>query len=190
MADSSMRITRQRYEAIADRAELLVSGEEMERILDRLAKSITAVLAELDPLVLCVMKGAVIAVGRLLPRLAFPLGLDYVHATRYRDTTSGGSLQWLHRPAAAVRGRHVLVVDDILDAGITLEAIVRACREDGALSVHTAVLVEKACKRASDFNADFVGVRLPDRYLYGYGLDYKGYFRNADGVYAVADEDA
>jgi hypoxanthine phosphoribosyltransferase len=184
-----MKMTRARYEAVAGRAELLVSGEEMERILDRLAESIAAVLAHEDPLVLCVMNGAVVAVGRLLPRLGFPLRLDYVHATRYRDTTSGGSLDWLHRPSVSVRGQNVLVVDDILDEGITLDAIVRACREDGAASVHCAVLVEKTRKRANEFSADFVGVRLPDRYLFGYGLDYRGYFRNAQGVYAVADED-
>jgi hypoxanthine phosphoribosyltransferase len=184
-----MKMSQAQYDAVAGRAELLVSGAEMERVLDRLAKSITEVLADKDPLVLCVMNGALIGVGRLLPRLGFPLGLDYVHATRYRATTSGGSLQWLHRPRESVRGRHVLVVDDILDEGITLDSIVRACREDGAASVHTAVLVEKERERTCDFSADFVGIRLPDRYLYGYGLDYKGYFRNADGVFAVADED-
>jgi len=189
MDDGMTRITREQYDAVAGRAQLLVSGEEMERVLDRLAESITEVLASKDPLVLCVMNGAVIGVGRLLPRLGFPLGLDYVHATRYRGGTSGGSLQWVHRPAGRVRGRHVLVVDDILDEGITLEGIVAACREDGAVSVHTAVLVEKEREHAFNFRADFVGMRLPDRYLYGYGLDYKGYFRNADGVYAIADED-
>lgn len=184
-----MRLSREQYAAVAGRAELLVSGAEMERILDRLAQSITQVLAERDPVVLCVMNGAVIAVGRLLPRLGFPLTLDYVHATRYRGATSGGSLQWLHRPAASVRSRHVLVVDDILDEGVTLDAVVRVCREDGATHVHSTVLVEKMRERTCDFTADFVGVRLPDRYLFGYGLDYKDYFRNADGVYAVADED-
>lgn len=185
-----MKMTREQYDAVAGRAELLVSGGEMEQVLDRMAESITAVLADKDPLVLCVMKGAVVAVGQLLPRLAFPLDLDYVHATRYRDATRGGCLTWLHRPAESVRGRHLLVVDDILDEGITLDAVIEACREDGAASVHTAVLVEKLRSRACGLTADFVGVQLPDRYLYGYGLDYKGYFRNADGVFAVADEDA
>lgn len=179
----------EQYAAVAGRAELLVSHAKMERILDRLAELITAVLARKDPLVLCVMNGAVIAVGLLLPRLRFPLGLDYVHATRYRETTSGGDLEWHYRPASSVRGRHVLIVDDILDEGITLDAIVRACREDGAVSVHTAVLVEKQRQRRCNFKVDFVGIRLPDRYLYGYGLDYKGYFRNVDAVYAVADQD-
>jgi hypoxanthine phosphoribosyltransferase len=161
----------------------------MERALDRMAESITHALGDRDPLVLCVMTGAVIAVGRLLPRLGFAVRLDYVHATRYREATRGGGLEWLHLPSAAIRGQHVLVVDDILDEGVTLDAIVRACRSHGAASVLSAVLVEKMRARACDCRADFVGVRLPDRYLYGYGLDYRGYFRNADGVYAVADED-
>ena len=184
-----MKMTREQYDAVAGRAELLVSSAEVRRILDRLAESITAALAEEDPLVLCVMNGAVITVGRLLPRLEFPLGIDYVHATRYRGATSGGDLEWHYRPKSSVRDRHVLVVDDILDEGITLDTIARACRDDGAESVHTAVLVEKQRRRSCDFEADFVGVRLPDRYLYGCGLDYKGYFRNIDGVYAVADQD-
>lgn len=184
-----MKITREQYDAVAARAERLVSGEEMERTLDRLAASIGSVLADKDPLVLSVMNGAVIAVGRLLPRLGFPLRVDYVHATRYRGATRGESLEWLHRPTESVRGEHVLVVDDILDEGITLHNIVNACLEDGAASVHCAVLVEKVRAHACNFAADFVGLRLPDRYLYGYGLDYKGYFRNADGVFAVADAD-
>jgi len=184
-----MKITRAQYDTVAGRAELLVSGEEMERALSRLAEAIAAELADKDPLVLCVMNGAVIAVGRLLPRLQFPLRLGYVHATRYRGATSGGSLEWVHRPVASVRGQHLLLVDDILDEGVTLDAIATACRVDGAVSVHSAVLVEKERARTCGFSADFVGVRLPNRYLYGYGLDYKGYFRNADGVYAVADED-
>jgi hypoxanthine phosphoribosyltransferase len=184
-----VKISRERYEAVAGKAELLVSGAEMERALDRLAERVAAELADKDPVVLCVLNGAIVAVGRLLPRLKFPLRLDCVHATRYRGATSGGCLEWFQRPAAAVRGQHVLVVDDILDEGITLDAIAKACREDGAESVRSAVLVEKERAHACGFNADFVGVRLPDRYLYGYGLDYKGYFRNADGVYAVADED-
>jgi len=184
-----MSITRAQYDAVAGRAELLVSSEEMERTLNRLAEAIAAELADKDPLVLCVMNGAVIAVGCLLPRLQFPLRLDYVHATRYQGATSGGGLQWVHRPIVSVRGQHLLLVDDILDEGVTLDAIAAACREDGAASVRSAVLVEKERARACDFRANFVGIRLPNRYLYGYGLDYKGYFRNAAGIYAVADED-
>lgn len=184
-----MKIPRPEYDAIAARAELLVSAADMEHAMDRMAGEVAAVLGDRDPLVLCVMTGAVVAVGRLLPRLDFPLRLDYVHATRYQGTTSGGDLAWRYRPSEAIRGEHILVVDDILDAGVTLDCVARACREDGAASVHTAVLVEKLRPRRAGLAADFVGVRVPDRYLIGYGLDYKHYFRNVRGVYAVADED-
>ncbi len=184
-----MTLTRAQYEGVARRARLLVSGEEMERALDRMAVEIRAQLAGKDPLVLCIMTGAAIAVGRLLPRLDFQLRLGYLHATRYRGATSGGEVHWEYRPGAAIQGQHILLVDDILDEGITLDAAARACREDGALSVRSAVLVEKDRPRAGDFTADIVGIKVPNRYVYGYGLDYKGYFRNAPGIYAVADED-
>ncbi|MEY6431604.1 hypoxanthine-guanine phosphoribosyltransferase [Thioalkalicoccus limnaeus] len=177
------------YRGVAARAECLVTGEEMDRALDRLATEVTAALADQDPLVLCVMTGGIIAAGQLLPRLDFPLRLDYAHATRYLGATSGGILEWRHRPSDAIRGQHLLLVDDILDEGITLHTLIEACREDGAASVRSLVLVEKERERPVSCRADFVGVRLPNRYLYGYGLDYKHYFRNARGIYAVADVD-
>ena len=184
-----MSLTPEAYAGVAARAELLVSGEEVELALDRMAREISADLAASDPLVLCIMTGAVIVAGRLLPRLDFPLRLGYLHATRYQGATRGGDLAWVHRPRAQIRGRHVLLVDDILDEGLTLEAAVRACREDDAASVRCAVLVEKERARSSSLSPDYVGIRTPDRYLFGYGLDYRDYFRNAAGIYAVADED-
>jgi hypoxanthine phosphoribosyltransferase len=117
------------------------------------------------------------------------LRLSYVHATRYREGTRGGTLEWKYRPTEAIRGEHVLVVDDIFDAGVTLEAIVKACCADGAASVTSAVLVEKMRQRKCDYRPDVVGLTAPDRYLMGYGLDYKSYFRNADGIYAAAAQD-
>jgi hypoxanthine phosphoribosyltransferase len=187
--EADMRLTSKEYAGVAARAELLVSAEAMDLALDRMAGEITADLAESDPLVLCLMTGAVIAAGQLLPRLNFQLQLGYLHATRYGGATHGGDLAWLHRPSAAIRGRHVLLVDDILDEGLTLEAVTLACQEDEAASVRSAVLVEKARARTCGFEADYVGVRTPDRYLFGYGLDYKNYFRNVAGIYAVADGD-
>jgi hypoxanthine phosphoribosyltransferase len=177
------------YEGVASRARLIVPADEMERAMDRMAREISVDLAGSNPLLLCVMTGAVVVAGRLLLRLDFQLELEYLHATRYRGATSGGELDWLHRPSEAVRGRHVLLLDDILDEGLTLEAAARACREDGAASVRSAVLVEKDRERGSRSAADYVGVVIPDRYVFGYGLDYKGHFRNAAGIYAVADVD-
>ncbi len=182
-----MKLSPETYTAVADRAECLVTQDAMEQAIDRMAEAISERLAGTDPLVLCVMSGGVIAAGLLLPRLNFQLRLDHVHVARYRGTTSGGELVWHYRPTEAIRGEQVLIVDDILDEGVTLDAIVRACRDDGAAGIHTAVLVEK--RRPHVCEADFVGVQVPDRYLFGYGLDYKTYFRNVPGVFAVAVED-
>ncbi len=182
-----MKLPPDTYAAVADRAECLVTQEVMEQALDRMAEAISERLAGTDPLVLCVMTGGVIAAGLLLPRLNFQLRVDYVHASRYRGTTRGGELDWHYRPSEAIRGEQVLIIDDILDEGITLAAITAACRADGAAGVHTAVLVEK--ERSHVCAADFVGVKVPDRYLFGYGLDYKHYFRNVPGIFAVAAAD-
>ncbi|WP_295445891.1 hypoxanthine-guanine phosphoribosyltransferase [uncultured Thiodictyon sp.] len=182
-----MKLTPETYVAIADRAECLVTQEVMETALDRMAETLTARLAGTDPVVLSVVTGGIIAAGLLLPRLNFALRLGYVHATRYDGTTRGGELAWHYRPSEIIRGEQVLILDDILDEGITLDAIIRACREDGAAGVHTAVLVEK--ERSHACAADVVGVVVPDRYVFGYGLDYKGYFRNVPGIFAVADQD-
>lgn len=175
------------YDGVAARADCLVTARGMDEAIERMAGEIATRLAGTDPLVLCVATGGIVAAGQILPRLPFQLRLDYVHVTRYRGATRGGELDWHYRPSDAIRGEQVLVIDDILDRGFTLDAIVRACKEDGAAGVHSAVLVEKLRPHRCD--ADFVGVRLPDRYLYGYGLDYKGYFRNVAGVFAVADSD-
>lgn len=184
-----MTLTPHDYRAVVSRAQLIVPGGVVEDAMDRMAREISSELASLDPLVVCVMTGGIVAAGQLLPRMGFPLQLDYLHLTRYREKTSGGKLVWTRRPGEVVRGRHILLVDDILDEGLTLEAAADACRSAGALSVRSAVLVEKDRERACDFRADFVGVRVPDRYVFGYGLDFRGYFRNAAGIYAVADED-
>ncbi len=181
------KIAPETYEAIAARAELLVTPGAMNEAIDRMAEAITARLGGKDPLVLCVLSGGVIATGLLLPRLPFQLRLDYVHATRYRGGTRGGELVWRYRPSDSIRGEQVLIVDDILDEGVTLDAVAQACEEDGAAGVHTAVLVAK--RRPHRREADFVGLEVPDRYLFGYGLDYKGYFRNAAGIFAVAERD-
>jgi hypoxanthine phosphoribosyltransferase len=172
---------------VMQQAELLHPATEVEAALDAMAEHITADLGERDPLLLCVMSGAVAATGQLMTRLNFPLKLDYLHATRYNDTTQGSELDWVVRPRHSLQGRVVLVIDDILDAGITLHGIVEDCRRQGAAEVYCAVLVSKRRPRAADIHADFIGLEVEDRYLFGYGMDYHGYWRNARGIYAVKD---
>lgn len=166
-------------------ADLLCSVEQADAAVRRVAAEITARVGERNPLVLAVMGGAVVFAGQLLPQLEFPLDFDYLHATRYGDVTQGGQLQWLVEPRAEVAGRTVLVLDDILDEGITLAAIVARLQAMGATEVLCAVFAEKDLGHAKPLAADFVGVRLPNRYVFGYGMDVKGAWRNLPAVYAV-----
>ena len=131
------------------------------------------------------MTGAIIPVGHLATRMTFPLQIDYIHATRYRGETSGGELHWLHEPSISIKDRNILIVDDIFDEGITLMEINKYCKGKGAASVHSAVLVNKIHDRKVDFCPDYVGIDLEDRYLFGFGMDYKNYLRNINAIHAV-----
>jgi hypoxanthine phosphoribosyltransferase len=166
-------------------ADQLYSKEVVDSALDRVATEITARLADHDPLMLCVLTGGIVPVGHLLTRLTFPLQLDYIHATRYENQTHGGELSWIARPSTSLAGRVVLVVDDIFDEGITLATILDYCRNAGAAEVLSVVLVRKDRPRRINLEPDFVGLEIPNRYVFGYGMDYHGYWRNADGIYAV-----
>lgn len=166
-------------------ADLLCSKAQVEAALDKMAIDITAKLADKNPIVLCIMTGGVIPAGMLLPRLNFPLMTDYIHATRYGHSTEGGELDWIVKPHKPLKDRVVLLIDDIFDEGLTLESIAHDCKEAGANEVYTCVLVEKIRQRSSKMKVDFVGLDVEDRYLFGYGMDYKGYLRNAAGIYAV-----
>ncbi|MBE0509449.1 MAG: hypoxanthine-guanine phosphoribosyltransferase [Gammaproteobacteria bacterium] len=166
-------------------ADCLYDRAQVEQALSRMAKEITARIADKNPLVLTVMSGALIPAGILLSQLDFPLHIDYIHASRYRGDTAGGDLQWRVAPRFEVTGRCVLIVDDILDEGLTLQAIIKWCWEQGANEVYSAVLVEKKHARNVGVDADFIGIEIPDRYVFGYGMDYKECLRNAPGIFAV-----
>ena len=171
---------------IQTEADLIYSSAEVEAAIEKMAEDITLVLAEKNPVVLCLMIGGVVLTGKLLPLLNFPLQVDYVHATRYQGETNGGTLHWIRKPSLSLQGRHILIVDDILDEGNTLSAIIEECKSNKATTIHTAVLVDKQLDRERSFKqADFTGLTVPNRYVFGYGMDYKEYLRNAPGIYAV-----
>jgi len=171
-------------EALLDQATMLCAAEDVAIAMQRMADQITAKLAGENPLVLCVMKGAVVFAGQLLPLLKFPIGFDYLHATRYRDQTRGGELHWEFFPQG-VAGRQVLVLDDILDEGHTLAAIRERCLAEGATGFYSAVLLEKILPHEKPITADFVGLQVPDRYVFGCGMDVNGLWRNLPAIYAL-----
>jgi len=155
-----------------------------------MATAMSYKLATKNPVFVCVLVGGIMTLGNLLPRLNFPLQVDYIHATRYRGDMIGKDLQIKSEPQMDLKNRTVVIVDDILDDGITLHAIKDYCKEKGAREVYTAVLVDKDHPRhkAGLKNADFSGLIVDDHFIFGYGMDYSNYLRNAPGIYVVAPE--
>ncbi|ALA24873.1 hypoxanthine-guanine phosphoribosyltransferase [Piscirickettsia salmonis] len=177
-------------EEIRQRSKCLFSKAEIDLTLDRMAQKIHEDYQGKNPLLLSVMVGGLILTAELLTRLDFPLQVDYVHATRYQGNIRGNELVWKVKPSYSLNGRNVLIVDDILDGGITLHEIVEFCKEEDASSVRSAVLLDKVETRVEGglAHADYVGLEVANQYVFGYGMDYKNYLRNAPGIFAVPEE--
>ncbi len=173
--------------AFLKNSEPVSSAEEVQAAVRRLATEIGQRLSDAYPLVLTVMGGAVVFAGQLLPQLRFPLDFDYIHATRYGSAVRGSGIQWRVTPPDDLKGRTVLVLDDILDHGETMRAIRDRLLELGAKQVFSAVLVEKILPQQKPIAADFVGLRIPDRFVFGCGMDAKGYWRNLPEIRAMKD---
>jgi len=170
---------------IESESDCLTDSKQLNDALNTLAKNISADLEDKNPLVLCVMTGGIIPTGHLVTRLSFPLQLDYIHATRYRGETSGGELHWIQEPTISLQDRNVLIIDDIYDEGITLLEIAKYCEEKGASTVSSVVLVNKIHNRKANYKPDYIGLEIEDRYLFGFGMDYKNYLRNINAIHAV-----
>jgi len=172
---------------ILETADEICSAECIAVEVARLSREIGAKLAERHPVVLAVMRGSVMFAGQLLPQLRFPLQFDYLDVTRYGSATRGGDITWKVSPGTEVQGRVVLVLDDILDEGHTLAAIRTKLVEAGAAEFCSAVFADKNIGREKPIRADFVGITLPNRYVFGFGMDVHGAWRNLPAIYAVKD---
>lgn len=177
------------HPALADAlktADLLFDRTQLSILIGKMGKNIAAILHGDVPIFLTVMNGGLIFGGELALAIPGDLEFDYVHATRYRGATRGNDLLWVKQPRLQLRGRTVLLADDILDEGHTLKAIRDFCIDEGATRVLIAVLCSKRHNRATpDLRADFVGVEVPDRYVFGFGMDYYEQGRNLPGIYAI-----
>ncbi|HYE34887.1 hypoxanthine-guanine phosphoribosyltransferase [Methylocaldum sp.] len=178
-----MNISEEIERVIAE-ADCLFTESEVEAALDRMATEITALIGDRAPLLLSVLNGGIIPTTKLALRLHFPLEIDSIKAGRYQGETRGSEIRWLLKPTISLRGRTVLIIDDILDEGITLAEIRKYCLEEGAESVYTAVVVDKKLNKEKPCRADFIGLEAEDRYLFGFGMDYKNYLRNWPGIFA------
>ena len=180
-------MNRRDAQRLLDEADLLFPAETLNDAVERMAGEICAKLEDEFPIVLSVMGGAAVFTGRLLPLLDFPLEFGAIEVTRYNNDTQGRDIAWRLAPRDNVRDRTVLVVDDILDEGITLAAIRAKLLEMGARRVLSAVLADKDLGRAKPAHADFVGVTVPNRYVFGFGMDAYGLWRNLPAIYALKE---
>lgn len=181
-------MNREEAQHIFSHSEEIVSGSEVNASIGRMAKAIHAAISDDFPLVLSVMGGAAVFTGMLLPHLDFPLEFDYIHLTRYRNAIKGSAeMQWRVAPAESVKDRVVLVLDDILDEGETMAAIRERILAMGAKRFLSAVLCEKVIPQAKPLHPDFCGFKVPNRYVFGCGMDAKGYWRNLPTIRALTD---
>ena len=169
-------------------AEVIHSAETVAAAVTRVAAEITEKLGDTNPLLLCVMSGGVPFAGQLMTQLHFPLEFDYMHVTRYGQETSGGALSWRAAPWTSVKDRTVLILDDILDEGVTMAAIVERMKQLGAKACYTAVATDKLNGKVKPIKADFVALTVPDRFVFGYGMDVRGTWRNLPAIYAMKEE--
>ncbi|TAL93232.1 MAG: hypoxanthine-guanine phosphoribosyltransferase [Rhodanobacter sp.] len=170
-------------------SDLLHGRADLEVVIRAMGQRIDAALDGERAVFLTVMNGALIFAGQLALAIRTDLEFDYVHATRYRGAISGKALQWLREPMVSLKGRVVLLVDDILDEGHTLKEVRDDCYHRGAKKVYIASLCTKKHDRLIDgITSDFNGVELPDRFVFGYGMDYYEQGRNLAGIYALKEK--
>ena len=168
-------------------SEVIYTPQEVNDAIHALALQITQDLSDQAPLVLTVMNGGLYFAGQLLPKLSFALEQDYVQATRYQGGIEGKEIAWRTAPTDKIKGRVVLLLDDILDAGITLSAVRDECLALGAAQVKVAVLTEKDLGQPKPIQADYVGLTVPNRYVFGCGMDVYGWWRNLPAIYALKE---
>ncbi len=184
--------TTSHMQRVLDNAHCLIDQETIEKAFDHMAEQISQhPLSQEAPIFLGVAVGGLLPLAKLTLRLNFPLEIDFVHVSSYQDKTYASALSWKTHPHLALKDRTIVIVDDILDKGMTLSALIEFCKKAGAKAVYTAVLLNKVVERAKGglAAADFVGLEIEDKFVFGYGLDYKSFWRNAPGIYEPAEED-
>ena len=172
-------------QALIRKSSVIYSEIEIKTVIKNIADQVNQTIKTDDLYVLCVMNGALIFAGQLLPRLEKNIQYSYIHATRYAASLTGGPIHWLVKPPIDIEGKTVLILDDILDEGITLREIAATCLAMKAKAIFTAVLFDKEIAKEKSYLPNFIGLKVPNRFVFGYGLDCKGLGRNLPHLYAL-----
>ncbi len=175
------------YPAMLSHLELLHDEMEVTAAYERIAREIDRDYHTSNPVVITVLTGGMIPTIEITNRLRIPLELDFLHATRYQGQLSGGEIAWMVSPRIPIEGRNILIIDDILDEGDTLKAIVHFCQERKAANIRSVVLARK--NQPQKIQADYIGFTVPaNRYLVGCGMDYRGHWRHLRAIYTLIDD--
>jgi hypoxanthine phosphoribosyltransferase len=191
IAPQVQAITPELIKKVLETSTQILTHKQLIEAFDRMTDKIRPILHDANPVLLTVMNGGLMPSSEMAMRLHFPLQMDYVHATRYTgDVTGKPEVKWKRSPNIDLQDRTVLVIDDILDGGLTMRALVERCYEVGAKKVYTAAILDKVEGRVEGGlpKADFTGIEIPNEYVFGFGCDYHDYLRNLPGIYTVAPQ--
>ncbi len=184
-------VTLEEITKISKKAYCIYTKAQVEQALEKMAAQMTKVLKSENPLFLVVLMGGMMPCTNLVLNLDFPLEMDYVHVSSFDITTNQSSeLHWKVKPKVQIAGRTVVIVDDILDSGITFQVIKQYCENCQAKKVYTAAMLDKQVVRKPGGleTADFTALTIEDQFVFGYGLDYSNYLRNLPGIYSIKPE--
>jgi hypoxanthine phosphoribosyltransferase len=166
----------------------MITADQIARRVHKLGKQISEMYADIDtPLVMVViLKGATVFAADLLRSLSIPAELEFIRASSYpTGTASNGKLRLAHMVEGPLVGRHVVLVEDIIDSGVTVNAVARRIARLGAASVRLAALLDRPARRHIQVKIDFTGFVIPDKFVIGYGLDYAGLYRELPHIYSL-----
>jgi hypoxanthine phosphoribosyltransferase len=182
------KLSSQELQEVKDNSDLIFSISQIHTAVEKMGLELESRIQNKNAILLCVMNGGITITSDLLRCIDCDVRFDYLQVARYRDKTVGGSLHWLKEPQLSLEDQIVVLVDDIYDEGYTMEELVSYCKKHGASEVITAVLLLKRKSTPQvDLKPDIYGLEVVDRYVYGYGMDYKGYLRNVPAIYAISE---
>ena len=162
---------------------VLIKHQEIEREVAKLARAIRHDYAGKDPLIIGILKGSFIFMADLVREIAMPLEIDFIRLSSYGSgTESSGKIKVLSRLNEQVTGRHVLVVEDIIDTGLTTAYFIRYLKRKRPASVRLCALTEKPSRRKTDVKIDYLAFTVPDKFIVGYGIDWNEKYRNLPDI--------
>lgn len=172
---------------VNDNLEVLYDEEAIAKRVEVLGKEITKDYQGKDLLMIGILKGSFMFFADLLKKIELPLEIDFMAAKSYGDKTHPGEVRIIKDLDKPIEGRHILIVEDILDTGQTLTALYKLLEVRGAASLKTCAFLDKPARRTTDFYADYKGYEIPDYFVVGYGLDFAERYRNLPYVAVIKD---